>query len=214
MLGYFFALPFVSFADYAAFAQCVRNETINLGGQTAANVERARAKCCGLYLADCPSLEWTKLACPDAFSANATEYAGATTLIEVCTIFCTALDDPLGQFPWCSLFVEEPTLPFLTTEVPRSPPSISPGPSPSMIETTLTGCSSALSSESAAAKVGSLTNSRIDAGSIVGAVIGGLCAAALIGFLVFCFVRRQNPQQEQEGEAPQQSLPEPLLDEI
>jgi hypothetical protein len=38
---------------------------------------------------------------------------------------------------------------------------------------------------------------------------------ALVGLLVFCFVRQQNVQQEQEDEeSAKRSLPEPLMDEI
>jgi hypothetical protein len=38
---------------------------------------------------------------------------------------------------------------------------------------------------------------------------------ALVGLIVFCFVRQQNVQQEQEDEeSEKRSLPESLLDEI
>jgi flagellar basal body-associated protein FliL len=75
--------------------------------------------------------------------------------------------------------------------------------------------SGALSSELAAAKVGSLTHNSGDSGRIAAIVIGVLGAMALVGLIVFRFVRQKNVQQEQEDEeSAKQSLPEPLLDEI
>jgi hypothetical protein len=45
-------------------------------------------------------------------------------------------------------------------------------------------------------------------------VVGGVGGVALIAYLVFRLIRRQNVQQEREEESPNRSIPEQLLDEI
>jgi hypothetical protein len=65
------------------------------------------------------------------------------------------------------------------------------------------------------ADAGSLKDGTINAGRVALVVIGGLGGAALIGFVVFCLVRREKRQQEQEEEGTaKRSLPETLLDEM